>query len=236
MSGRRFYFNTLDKFRLLFNPALCAGCGRPMAYSRFLCEACVDDMRRVPAPCKRCGLPHQGDGELCPVCLHRPPRWQRMIAPLVFEGLTRRLIHQFKFDQQLHLATALVSHFHRYYTPAEIDILIPVPLHRSRLLDRGFNQSLEIASALSRHLRIPVDNKSLQRVRATESQAGLSLHKRRHNLNKAFAFRCDTPCRAVAVVDDIITSGSTMTEICKTLQRGGVSHIEVWSLARALKP
>lgn len=235
MSGRRFYFNIRDKLRRILNPAFCAGCARPIASAQYLCSDCERAMHRVPDPCRGCGLPHQGGMDLCPACLYQPPRWQRMIAPLAFEGLTRRLIHDFKFNQQPHLASALIAHIHGYYQPVNVDALIPVPLHQSRLLERGFNQSQEIACALSERLHLPLDRSSLQRVRATESQSGLSLHKRQHNLHKAFIYDNHKTYRKVALVDDIITSGSTMTEITKTLQRSGVDYIEVWSLARALK-
>jgi len=99
------------------------------------------------------------------------------------------------------------------------------------LKQRGFNQSAEIARLLSQHPDIPLDRHSLKRIKATEFQHGLSLHKHQKNLLKAFQFTPETSYRSVA----IITSGSTMSEICKLLKRAGVEHIEVWSLARALK-
>ena len=109
-----------------------------------------------------------------------------------------------------------------------------MPLHLDRLLDRGLNQAEEIPNTLSSFLNIPVDRKSLSRIKSTESQAGLSLNKRRHNIIKAFQYR-GRPYKSVAIIDDSITSGSTMSEICKSLKKSGVKHIQAWSLARALK-
>jgi len=133
------------------------------------------------------------------------------------------------------IAHALLRHLRSCYDGHRVEALIPVPLHPSRLKQRGFNQSAEIANLLSKQLDIPLDRHSLKRIKATEFQYGLSLHKRQKNLLKAFQFRPEKPYRSVAIIDDIITSGSTMSEICKLLKRQGIEHIEVWSLARALK-
>jgi ComF family protein len=158
-----------------------------------------------------------------------------MTAPLVYSDNTRKLIHDLKFNEQIHLANALITHLFQYYQNRCVEVLIPVPLHYIRLLERGFNQSEEIARILSDRLNIPLDTKSLTRVRMTEPQSGLSINKRRQNLLKAFRFEPQKCYRSVAIVDDIITTGSTLTEISKVLSRSGVTHIEVWSLARALK-
>jgi ComF family protein len=112
------------------------------------------------------------------------------------------------------------------------EVLLPVPLHRKRLLDRGFNQAFEIARALSQLLDIPVDSHALSRIRDTDSQSGLSANQRQKNILKAFAYEASTPYSHVAVVDDIITTGSTANEITKTLHRTGVEQVEIWGLAR----
>jgi len=158
-----------------------------------------------------------------------------MIAPLVYTGSVRKLIHDYKFNEQIHIANALLSGLYPYFEKRPVEVLLPVPLHPSRLLDRGFNQSAEIAKVLSRHLNIPFDTTSLRRIKSTEFQSGLSLNKRRKNLLKAFEYVPQQQYHSVALVDDVITSGSTMSEICKQLQKSGTQHIEVWSLARALK-
>ena len=158
-----------------------------------------------------------------------------MIAPLRYDSTTRRLIHDLKYHEKLHVADALVQHYADCYQSQNIDAIIPVPLHRDRLLERGYNQSLEIAQAMSRHLHIGVDNNSLKRIKATGSQAGLSLNQRQRNIRKAFQYSSRKNYRSVAIVDDIITSGSTVNEISKVLQGSGIEHIQVWGLARALK-
>ncbi|MBC8210757.1 MAG: amidophosphoribosyltransferase [Gammaproteobacteria bacterium] len=235
MSGRRIYLNIRHKISQLLNPALCLSCAIPIPSSDYLCSQCLQALAGVSNACNYCGLPNPASPPICPACRQNPPRWQRMIAPLVYQDMARRLIQRYKFDQQLHIAQALLSHFYSLYNSPTVEVLIPVPLHKTRLLERGFNQSEEIAQALSRLLNIPLDRHSLQRTRPTLPQSGLSLHKRQKNLRQAFRYQPGRSYQAVAIVDDVITTGSTMSEICKLLQRHGVKHVEVWSLCRALR-
>lgn len=235
MSGRRVYRFLRNKFGYLLNPGLCLSCGIPVVAEAYLCEHCVDSLEPVPNPCSCCGLPNKTDGSICPVCLHQPPRWQYMISPLIYSTGTRKIIRELKFNEQLHLANALLTHIHQFYNNHPVDVLIPVPLHKSRLLERGYNQSEEIACILSRRLNIPVDRTSLTRIKATDSQSGLSLNKRQQNILKAFEYTATAQYKSVAIIDDIVTTGSTVSEICKVLKKAGIQHIEVWSLARALK-
>ncbi len=235
MSGRHFYLNIRHKLAQVLNPGLCLGCGISIKSNRYFCRHCDASLLRVANPCVACGQPNPVTGELCPACLHSPPKWQTMVAPLVYQDATRKFVHQLKFTEQTQLAEALVHHLLPAYRSTRAQVLMPVPLHRSRLLERGFNQSLEIADALSRRLQIPVDRHSLQRVRATDAQSGLSLNQRQQNLARAFHYhQRGQDYHTVAIVDDVITSGSTMTEICKLLLRHGIESIEVWSLARAV--
>lgn len=235
MSGRRIYLNIQHKLRTTLNPALCLLCGTPVDSKAFLCTHCDASLQRVQRPCNLCGLPNRATGPICPLCLHSPPRWNHMIAPLVFADTARELILQFKFGQQLPHVLALLTHLRPHYARYPVDALLPVPLHPQKRRERGYNQAHEIARILSGLLTIPLDARSLQRVRATSSQAGLSLDKRRRNLRGAFVFSPIRRYRSVAIIDDIITSGSTMEEICKRLKKGGVERVEVWSLARTLK-
>lgn len=239
MSGRLFYLNIQNKLSQLLNPALCLTCGITVRSDEFICPHCLISLHLVPNPCSLCGLtnqaPSQSETSICPACRHNPPRWQRMIAPLIYQGNTRKLIHEFKFSEQIHHANALLTHLYRCYSSHPVEALIPVPLHKTRLLERGFNQAEEIAKILSQKLNIPVDRNSLHRIKETESQSGLSFNKRQKNILKAFEFKAGKQYHSIALVDDIITSGSTMSEICKVLKNSGIRHIQVWSLARVLK-
>jgi len=235
MSGRRIYLNIRHKVCRLLNPALCQVCGVGIAAGQYYCDNCRSVLTVVPNPCQLCGQVNYTAGQICPACLIKPPRWQTMIAPWIYAHSIRSQIHQLKFDQRIELAHAMVGQIAAYFGQRPLDALIPVPLHRTRFIERGFNQSQEIAAALSRQLSIPLDLRSLQRIRPTQPQSGLSPHKRRQNIRQAFEYHARHPYQAVAIVDDVITSGSTMHEICSLLRRHHIAHIEVWSLARALK-
>ena len=218
----------------LLNPGLCLGCAHEPGSGQLFCTACIAELKLFNNPCSLCGLENKTSGDHCAACLHDPPGWQNLVAPLHYQGLARDLLIQLKFAEGLHLANSLVSsviHHFEASKPAP-EVLLPVPLHRNRLLDRGYNQALEIARTLSHLLGIPVDSGILNRTRDTDSQSGLSASKRQKNIRNAFVYRPTRPWSHVAVVDDIITTGSTAGEITRILHRGGVQRVEIWGLAR----
>jgi ComF family protein len=110
--------------------------------------------------------------------------------------------------------------------------LVPVPLHPGRLAERGYNQALEIARVLGGGLDLPLDSRCCHRVAATPPQAGLDEVARRRNIRGAFAVHSPLPWSRVAIVDDVVTTGSTVSELARVLRRAGVREIEVWAAAR----
>ena len=219
------------------DPKLCPGCQHQLHSSQLFCSRCCQRLTAVNNACQLCGLENQSGGDICAVCLYDPPRWQSLVAPLRYQGLARELLIDLKFSESLYLANTLVSHVIGQFSRNDNlpEVLLPVPLHHHRFIDRGFNQALEIARILSDQLTIPLETQSLQRIRHTEAQAGLTANQREKNILKAFT--CDNKAgyRHVAVVDDIITTGSTANEITKTLHRAGVKTVEIWGLARVVK-
>ena len=220
------------------DPKLCPGCQHQLQASQIFCPRCLERLVRANNACRLCGLENQGDGEICAVCLYDPPRWQHLIAPLQYRGLARELLLLLKFSGSLYLANSLASTLVKSFsrTTSLPEVLLPVPLHHNRFIERGFNQALEIARILSLQLDIRLDTQSLRRVRDTHAQAGLSANQREKNILKAFTCNKDTAYRHVAVVDDIVTTGSTANEITKTLHRAGIKTVEIWGLARVFKP
>ncbi len=235
MSGRRFYLNIKHRLTTALNPALCQLCGIPVSADAYLCIHCQTALRRVPNPCLLCGLPNLAAGDICAACLKNPPRWARMAAPLIFGDHTRQLLLQLKYAAQLHQARVLLTHIVDAYRQRPVEVLLPVPAHRQKLIGRGYNQAHEIAKILSERLSKRLDDRSLSKIRQTGAQSGLNLHQRRRNIRGAFEYRPLRDYRSVAIVDDIITSGSTMNEICRLLHKAGVDYVEVWSVARTLK-
>ncbi len=236
MSGRQIQAALKTFLTRALDPALCLGCAHVLEPGKYFCETCGLSLERVPQPCLLCGLENQSGNTICARCLYDPPRWQKLIAPLIYQGFSRDLIIQLKFSEGLHLANSLTTHLIEHFRQSKPlpEVLLPVPLHRKRLLDRGYNQAFEIARILSRLLDIPLDTRSLLRIRHTESQSGLSASKREKNILNAFAYEPVEVYTHVAIVDDIVTTGSTANEIAKTLRRAGVTNIEIWGLARVL--
>lgn len=237
MSGRQLLRGITRCLEHLLAPGVCVGCGCDPGNHHSLCACCSERLPMVPDPCRHCGQPNPVDGLVCPACRRHPPRWQALNAPLQYRGIVRDYLLELKHAQATHLARALCLH-----TASRLrgdrplpQVLLPVPLHRSRLLQRGFNQAREIARIWSAELDIPVDRHALSRIRATPLQSGLSASQRGDNVRQAFAYAARRPYRHVAVIDDIVTTGSTVDEITRVLQREGVEFVEIWALARAYR-
>jgi ComF family protein len=221
----------------LLNPGYCLACGAGLGGGESLCAVCKEHLQRVPNPCRYCGEPNPVGSALCPACLRNPPRWQGLSAPFQYRGLAREYLLRLKYSESLHLARVLCRAGGvpvRDHLPWP-EVLLPVPLHRERMLERGYNQAAEIATAWSGMLDIPVDRRALRRLRATASQSGLNAAERTRNLRGAFEYRTRKTYRHVAVIDDIVTTGSTADEITRVLHRSCVDCVEIWALARAYR-
>ena len=237
MSGRQLLRGVTRCLEYLLAPGVCLGCGSDPGHSGALCKTCGDRIARVPRPCQYCGMPNPIEGLICPACRLNPPTWQKMIAPLEYRGITREYLLRLKRSEEIYLAESLCRQVlprFRQSLPRP-QALLPVPIYRDRLLERGYNQAREIARIFSADLDIPVDRHSLSRIRATPPQSGLSAAQRKTNVRQAFACSPRRDYRHVAVVDDIVTTGSTAAEITRLLHRAGVEHVEVWALARAYR-
>lgn len=220
----------------LLAPGVCVACGCEIDGARLLCSDCLRQLPRIAEPCGACGQPRAGPGLVCARCLGNPPRWQRLVAPFAYRGLARQYLLQLKFQEATWCGRALCDAAIDAFRAAEIlpEALLPVPLHRSRLFERGFNQAEFVARRLADGLEIEMDRRALTRRRKTEPQSGLSAARRRDNVRGAFAYRPRRDYRHVAVVDDIVTTGSTAAEIARLLHRAGVDHVEIWALARTV--
>ena len=237
MSGRQLLRGLTRILEQLLAPGVCPGCGCDPGGAEPLCATCSERIEPVPNPCAYCAQPNPVAGGVCPACRLNPPRWQKMIAPLQYRGITRDYLLQLKHAEATHLARVLCQHCRHPFRAASPgpEVLLPVPLHRARLLERGYNQAREIARLWSAEFDIPIDNRALTRTRATPRQSGLSAAQRVDNVHQAFAYRTQRAYRHVAVVDDIVTTGSTVTEITRVLHREGVEFVEIWALARAYR-
>lgn len=208
-----------------------------------LCEAapgllCPDCRALLPVlklGCSRCAiaLPQPG---ICGTCQQHPPAFTHATALFGYQPPLIQLIHRFKYYQQLSvgrlLGGLLAEGLAARLTPPYPELLLPVPLHWTRLWQRGFNQALELAHPVARQLGIPVRWDCLRRIRATPPQRGLSSAVRRQNVRGAFTVTRPLAVQHVALVDDVLTTGQTAAEIAVTLRQAGVARVDVYALAR----
>ena len=214
-------------------PERCRACAAPGAP---LCAGCFGDWPRLPTErCSYCALPLLDNGD-CPVCSVEAPAYDHVHTPFIYADPLNTAIIAWKFQQRLDwtrpLADAWASAWGGH-PPSRPDALLPVPLHHQRLRERGYNQSMLLARRWGKRWKIPVIPGVLQRRRNTGHQLGLSAAARRDNLDAAFALRGRVPDH-VAVVDDVLTTGTTAAQIANTLRDAGVQRIDIWVLARAL--
>lgn len=213
---------------------LCSGhC--PPGNGLDLCPDCRHDLPANQHPCPACGEPGTADGQLCGHCQRQPPASDRTIAPWLYapplDGLILRMKSPAGISAARTLGKLLARELDRQTLPAP-QLLLPIPLHPSRLRERGFNQAALLAKQLSARLGIPWDARLLTKTRQSEDQRGLDRRSRQRNLRDSFSCAALPPGCHVALVDDVITTGATSNEAAKTLKRAGAAKVEVWALAR----
>lgn len=233
----------LGHVRDLILPPICCLCGDPATASINLCHGCRDDLPWNTRACRRCALPlpsGAGHGECCAQCLRRPPPFDTAVAAWRYASPVDFLITGLKYRSRLDyarlLGELLGASLRAKPRRSWPDCLIPVPLHRERLRERGFNQALELARPLARHLGLALDQARCRRTRATPHQTDLPARERRSNVGGAFAATSSLAGAHVAIVDDVITTGHTVSELARTLRRAGASRVEIWACARASAP
>lgn len=214
-------------------PRTCLVC-RAATGAYDFCAPCLATLPRAEAACPRCAVPVAGARE-CGRCLQRPPPFVRTVSAFSYQAPIAPLILQLKYHEGLAVARALAPLLAQRVAPfaATVDAIVPVPLHPSRVRARGFNQALEIARPLARELSLPLRPRWAQRVRATAHQTELTHTARARNVRRAFRASADVNGKRIAVVDDVMTSGHTVTALAQALRAAGAAEIQVWVLARA---
>nr|VFJ96620.1 MAG: comF family protein [Candidatus Kentron sp. LFY] len=201
-----------------------------------LCVACRHDLPRTPASCPVCGRFVPGS-EICPACLRRKQPFTRTWAAFRYASPISHLVVLMKFRGNLAAAEILSNLLAEYLIEVRApkpDVIIPVPLHTARLRERGFNQAVELSRGIADRWRIPVRTDVVIRRRATLPQTDLDRAARRRNVHKAFAVNAPiSGVEHVAIVDDVMTSGATVTEVARLIEGGGVPRVDVWCCCRA---
>ncbi|MEC9434769.1 MAG: double zinc ribbon domain-containing protein [Pseudomonadota bacterium] len=223
----------------LLYPPLCTWCRAEVMEPHALCPACWRETHYIAHPlCDRCGAPISGgeDAPFCDHCLNRPLAFRRARAAVLYDGVGRDLTLAFKHGDRLDIARPASTWMRRIGRELleDADWVAPVPLHWTRLLKRRFNQSAELARRLARDAGRPYCGDLLRRTRATRSQGGLGRDQRRDNLQGAFAVRRPDRARGarILLVDDVYTSGATLSACAEALLAAGARRVEALCLAR----
>lgn len=229
-------------------PPRCPGCGLIVSEDHAFCAACWQGMRFLGDPCcAACGVPldhDEGEGARCGACLADPPHWSSARAAVAYGDISAAVAMRLKYGRRTGLALLMARHMAaRVHADVRASgaqaLIVPVPLHRWRLWNRGFNQSVLVAGHLSRALDIPTDPFVLKRVKRTKPLRDLKPRERERTVADAFAIdpaRAETlRGRTVLLIDDVHTSGATAKACARTLRAAGATSIHLLCWARVLK-
>jgi competence protein ComFC len=239
----------LQKFELLqaavslLYPSVCTICGRSIRVNEYLCDRCETMATRIVAPfCQTCSEPFEGSitgAFSCANCAHRAIYFDATVAAYRGRGIVRQIVHEFKYARQLHLRHLIARWLHAALDDERLrghrfDVIVPVPLHRTRQRERGFNQAGVLGELLSAQTSIPA-KPVLERIRYTTTQTALDRAERMENLHNAFRLRKNADVRGLRVllVDDVLTTGSTLNECARILKRAGAFSVHAATAARA---
>lgn len=233
----------LQRILNLVFPPQCLICDGRVAKHGALCSKCWQSVRFISDPmCDACGLPFEfdiGSHALCADCLHTRPLYARARAAFLYDEKSSRLITRFKYSDQIQLAKIYgewLSSAGRELL-ANTDFLIPVPLHYWRFVQRRFNQSAMLAGEISKNTGITHLPNAIKRTRHTKQQTGLTKTQREENVKGAFIIESHHQVaikgKNILLIDDVITTGSTIEQCTKALIKSGVAQVNVLTLARA---
>ena len=221
-------------------PPRCAGCGTIVADVHSFCADCWTQIDFLgETGCTTCGLPLEAtEMSTCGVCLARPPRVARTRAAVAYDDLSRGLAIRLKYGRKVAIARTMARYMAPLVASSVDPLLVPVPLHRTRLWRRGFNQSALVARELSRRLKVPAAPLALRRSRRTPPLKGMSPLQRRKTVAGAFQVtdRIAVAGKTVILIDDVLTTGSTAEACARALQRAGAARVELITWARVVRP
>jgi len=231
-------YQYLVRLQDLLLPPHCRLCGDSSGQAARLCAPCAAELPWLTTTCTQCAQPVTAlspHGH-CGACQRRRPAFAQTTALFHYQPPVDHLLKRLKFARELAVAPLLAGMLAERLDQREQALpgqLVPVPLHHSRLRERGFNQATELARSLGRQLHIPVAHHLCKRLRPTEPQSQLPPAARRLNLRNAFTVPGTPECSHLAIVDDVMTTGHTANELARALKRAGAENVEVWVIARA---
>ena len=205
----------------------------------YLCDECKEKIEIITPPyCYKCGIPCET--YLCTSCKEREFYFDRAVSAGIFDGVLREAIHKFKFKSIETLieplGNILVNNYMSTGFIRRIDLIVPIPIHKSRYTERGFNQAEKLGDCISKNFNIPSCRDCLIKVKTTYDQADLQLDERMINLQDAYHVKNKTLVsgKRILLIDDVFTTGSTVNEASKALKEAGAKEVYVYTLARSL--
>jgi ComF family protein len=227
----------------LFYPPVCTICAASVGSGEYLCAECHGKVTRIVAPfCSTCSEPFFGaitETFSCANCAHRKLYFESAVAAYRSRGIVRRVVHDFKYGDQFHLRHLVADWLNAALDDERLrgrtfDLIVPVPLHAARKRERGFNQAEALANMVSRQRGIPT-RAVLERTRHTTTQTAFDRAERMENLRNAFRLRKKMNVRQLRVllIDDVLTTGATLSECARVLKKAGASVVYAATAARA---
>ncbi len=226
-------------------PRHCLFCLEKTHTHTDLCHHCINKLNLNQPCCQRCASPLEQaaitstkqEVMLCGNCLSHHFHYDRVYSPFTYSEEMRYLIKKMKYQKKIHfahtLATLFVQKNHIIKDFQLPQAIIPMPMHSKRLRQRGFNQALELSRFFASHYTLPLDYTSLIRSRHTDLQAGMTAIERQKNVQKAFKMAAPLKYDHIALIDDVMTTGSTVNEAAKILKKIGIKKVDIWIIARA---
>lgn len=225
-------------------PPVCAGCRRAVSQPGALCGACWPKLRFLEKPwCPVMGTPFShdmGEGFLSAEAIANPPPFARARAAVAYSGVARQMVQGLKYGDRTDLAPWMARWMMRAGRELVVDaaVVVPVPLHWRRFVLRRFNQSAELARAIAGFSGLPFEPEALRRVKLTRQQVGLTAKEREDNVRAAFSVPAERDVevrgRRVLLVDDVYTTGATVSAATLALKRAGAVAVDVLTFARVL--
>lgn len=198
-----------------------------------ICSSCQKDLPYLKKSCLICGNSVTSDLLICGKCISTPPPFDKTYALFQYTAPISSLILQLKFNHQLIFARLFGEWMGEFLkNKPRPECIIPVPLHSKRTQERGYNQALEMARPLSKILKIPIEFSTCSRTRYTKPQAELPESDRKSNIHGAFKVNAHCSYHYVAILDDVVTTGQTVSELSRVLKKQGVQKIDIWCCAK----
>ena len=231
--------NFLQTFIDLFFPKTCLNCeNQLMNYGQYLCSDCIKSLEFLENICSICGAPNADDE--CRVCQTNEFLFDKARSVFIFNKIVKNMIHEFKYNEMTRIAKLFSrlsqEYFEKFQPFDHIDYIVPVPLHRVRKRDRGFNQAEYLTREISKNMNWKHLPTLVKRKRFTETQTKLNKDQRKQNVSLAFKInsKYDIEGKNILVVDDVFTTGSTANSIAAALKEKQVNKIYVFTIGRAL--